>query len=110
MRKFEKLRSKKGLLLLYVLFLALCVWLNFAWADFGEEGTSSVTYGLSNDSTVALEEGAQIRVDFTLLYDGFEGVNVKFEADSAFKEEQIRCCRYDSVTGELLAEDTVALK
>ncbi|MCC8103534.1 MAG: DUF2142 domain-containing protein, partial [Clostridiales bacterium] len=102
--------TKKGLLLLYGIFVLICVVFSAVTTDFDSESTFSETYGLATDSVVALEEDSEIQVDFTLSYDSFEGINVKFQADDGFGEEELLACLYDRKSGELLAEDTVALK
>ncbi|MCD8396510.1 MAG: DUF2142 domain-containing protein [Lachnospiraceae bacterium] len=102
--------TKKRLFLLYGVFLLLCVVLAAVTTDFDYDSTLSETYGLATDSTVVLEEGSEMQVDFTLNCDCFEGLNVKFQADDGFGEEELLAQLYDRESGELLAEDTIALK
>ncbi|MCD7813090.1 MAG: DUF2142 domain-containing protein [Lachnospiraceae bacterium] len=102
--------TKNRLFLLYGVFLLLCVVFAAVTVDFDSVSTCAETYGLTTDSTVVLEEDSEIRVDFTLSYDCFEGMNVKFQADDGFGEEELLARLYDRESGELLAEDCIALK
>ncbi len=74
------------------------------------EQVTTERYGLSKDGLIELSEGALISCEFKLTADSFQGISVRFEAESAFQEEQLKAVLVDAKTGELLAEDRIWLK
>lgn len=101
---------KKKVLMVYILYLAVCFIVSGCLAVQYETQVRTEKYGLSRDDSIELDEDTEIASVFQLHEDCLQGVNVRFQSDYKFLNEIIRASLFDVESGELLAENSVELK
>ncbi|MCM1157286.1 MAG: DUF2142 domain-containing protein [Bacteroidales bacterium] len=61
-------------------------------------------YGTTSDDTVKLDADTEVKIEFTIRKDNFQGIAIRFANQGEYHDEILKCAMYDEETGELLAE------
>lgn len=102
--------QRKKYLYIYLAFVAVCLLVTGYRCAERTEVTEEESYGITTDDAVEVNEGTKVESTFKLTGDTLQGISVKFQTKKVFQKERLKAKLFDAVTGELLAEDSVALK
>lgn len=111
-----KIRGKKvfthskTINIVFAVYIVCCILYTIILSGKTEKTYITENYGLERQDTIELSQDVELKVDFSLNHNNFEGIQVKFLSDYGFKEEKIEASLFDKKTDKLLAKDTVELK
>lgn len=99
----------RNLLFLIVSLLIICLTVFFALK--GENKYVSEAFGTTSDSDISMNEGDEIRAEFDITHEGFQGIRIKlFSEIKSFDKETLSFYLRDLSTNSIVAEHTMRLK
>lgn len=103
-------KSKKYFIVIYILFLILCISGSVYQGLQLNKKYLSDAYGLSKDDSIQLDEKSEISCIFYANHENMQGISVKFMSEKRFDGEQLVAFLYDDVSGRILAEKSILLE
>ena len=92
-------------ILLFAVLAGIIIFFSGYMALKGEDNYDSQAYGTTTDTSLPLVDGSEIRAEFTISHEGFEGIQIKFKSEiKSFEKERVEFSLRDLTTGEIVAE------
>lgn len=114
MKKFSFYKNGGRRINSSIIFMILTVLIGLITISAALKGQTSFDtewYGTTLDSALTIEKSKQIRSDFTIYHNGFQGVNVKFSDDANYEEGgTLKFILLDKKTDSVVARYTMELR
>ena len=77
----------------------------------GADNWTSVIYGSTSDSQIAIQEGTEVELRFKISNDNFQGISLRLSSQTRkFENETLEFVMTDAKTGDIIAEYEMPLK
>ncbi len=104
-------KSNKKRIIAYLFVAIFIVIVSCVCALKGQDNWTTEGYGVTSDNQIAIEPETEIRLDFKISEDHFQGIYVRISSrESVFENEILEFALQDKNSGEIISEYSMELK